>query len=65
MPANPETNYIPPAAAAPRMQGEALAAIGLAALLGALLLYGAGFASNARLHNAAHDARHAAGFPCN
>jgi cobalt transporter subunit CbtB len=65
MPAIPETTHVLPAADAPRTQGEALAAIGLATLLGALLLYGAGFASDVRLHNAAHDARHAAGFPCN
>lgn len=37
----------------------------LCALLGGLLVYGAGFTSDIRLHNAAHDARHAAGFPCN
>lgn len=33
--------------------------------LAAVLLYAAGFAPNIGLHNAAHDARHAAGFPCN
>ncbi len=35
-----------------------------AALLGASLLYGIGFAQSEVLHNAAHDSRHAAGFPC-
>jgi len=34
-----------------------------AALLGLALLYGVGFAP-AAVHNAAHDARHAAAFPC-
>lgn len=35
-----------------------------AALLGAALIFGAGFSSKMALHNAAHDTRHAAGFPC-
>lgn len=33
-------------------------------LLGMVILYGAGFASSAAVHNAAHDGRHAQGFPC-
>ena len=32
--------------------------------LGLLLLAGAGFAGSDYLHNAAHDTRHAIGFPC-
>jgi cobalt transporter subunit CbtB len=36
----------------------------LAMSFGALLLYGVGFAQDSRLHNAAHDTRHAIGFPC-
>ena len=36
----------------------------MAASLGAVLLFGAGFASMEALHNAAHDSRHSAGFPC-
>nr|VFJ60066.1 MAG: cobalt transporter subunit CbtB [Candidatus Kentron sp. DK]VFJ65066.1 MAG: cobalt transporter subunit CbtB [Candidatus Kentron sp. DK] len=41
-----------------------------AAILGAVLIFAAGFAHTAGfteanvLHNAAHDARHSAGFPC-
>ena len=35
-----------------------------AAALGFSTLYGIGFAQSEVLHNAAHDARHAAGFPC-
>lgn len=31
---------------------------------GLLILYGVGFSSFARAHNAAHDTRHANGFPC-
>lgn len=32
--------------------------------LGIVLLYGAAFAKAEALHNAAHDGRHSAGFPC-
>ncbi len=41
-----------------------LTAAFFAALLGASLLYGIGFAQSEVMHNAAHDSRHAAGFPC-
>jgi cobalt transporter subunit CbtB len=37
---------------------------GLALLLGLTLLVGTGFAGDYRLHNGAHDTRHAMGFPC-
>jgi cobalt transporter subunit CbtB len=38
---------------------------GLAALfLGLVLVGGIGFASDMAIHNGAHDARHALGFPC-
>jgi len=36
----------------------------LAACFGLLLVYAAGFAGIEELHNAAHDTRHAAAFPC-
>lgn len=36
----------------------------LAAGLGTVLLYAAGFAQTGLLHNAAHDSRHSASFPC-
>jgi cobalt transporter subunit CbtB len=36
----------------------------LAALLGATLLAAAGFVQIEAVHNAAHDVRHANGFPC-
>jgi cobalt transporter subunit CbtB len=36
----------------------------LAAVLGLVLLYAAGFSAIAPLHNAAHDGRHSASFPC-
>jgi cobalt transporter subunit CbtB len=35
-----------------------------AAFLGMFLLWGVGFAGPAVIHNAAHDARHSAAFPC-
>ena len=40
-----------------------LAAV-FAALLGAFLLYGVGFAGSNVMHNAAHDSRHSLTFPC-
>jgi cobalt transporter subunit CbtB len=36
----------------------------LAGMLGLALLYAAGFSEIAPLHNAAHDGRHSATFPC-
>jgi cobalt transporter subunit CbtB len=32
--------------------------------LGSFLIYGTGLAQDSHLHNAAHDTRHAIGFPC-
>jgi cobalt transporter subunit CbtB len=40
-------------------------AVGMSALfLGSFIVFGVGLAQDARLHNAAHDTRHATGFPC-
>jgi cobalt transporter subunit CbtB len=36
----------------------------LTLVFGVLLLAGAGFAGSDYVHNAAHDTRHAIGFPC-
>jgi cobalt transporter subunit CbtB len=33
-------------------------------LFGLIMLYGVGFSTIAEVHNAAHDTRHATGFPC-
>jgi cobalt transporter subunit CbtB len=33
-------------------------------LFGVVLIAGSGFASTPAVHNAAHDQRHAVGFPC-
>lgn len=47
-----------------RTADASLAAILFAALLGAGLLFAAGFANSATLHAAAHDGRHSVSFPC-
>jgi cobalt transporter subunit CbtB len=36
----------------------------LAAALGLFMIWGVGFSPIAAIHNAAHDLRHASGFPC-
>lgn len=36
----------------------------LAAAFGTLLVFGMGFVDIEAVHNAAHDGRHSAGFPC-
>lgn len=36
----------------------------LSAFVGAFVVFGVGFAHSNVLHNAAHDSRHALGFPC-
>ena len=36
----------------------------LALFLGSIFVLGTGFSHIGAVHNAAHDARHAAGFPC-
>ena len=43
---------------------QRLIAGALALMLGTVLLVGTGFAGDYRLHNGAHDTRHAMGFPC-
>lgn len=47
-----------------RSEATSLVSIAFVALLGATVLFVAGFANSATLHDAAHDTRHAAGFPC-
>lgn len=43
---------------------DRLAPILSAFLLGVIVIAGAGFVSTPLVHNAAHDQRHAIGFPC-
>ena len=45
-------------------RSETLGAVVFTALLGAFLIWGVGFSQIDVLHNAAHDTRHSAGFPC-
>lgn len=50
-----------------RTQGAtnvSLANIAIVALIGAVLVFTAGLAQSEALHDAAHDVRHATGFPC-
>lgn len=41
-----------------------LVSVAFVALLGVAVLFVAGHAQSATLHDAAHDIRHATGFPC-
>ncbi|WP_225025853.1 CbtB domain-containing protein [Xinfangfangia pollutisoli] len=45
-------------------KSSALTAVVFLALLGVATLFVAGHAQSAALHDAAHDVRHATGFPC-
>ena len=54
----------PDAPAASRARALAILSALAAAALGLVLVCGAGLAPMEAIHNAAHDARHAAGFPC-
>lgn len=58
------TTANPSSATATGARSGRLAAVLFAALFGGLMIFGAGLANSDGLHNAAHDARHAFGFPC-
>ena len=45
-------------------RSNTLIAAAMAALFGALVIWGVGFSPIAALHNAAHDTRHSMAFPC-
>ncbi|MGB3279529.1 MAG: CbtB domain-containing protein [Pseudorhodobacter sp.] len=45
-------------------KSSALLSVLFVALLGGTILFVAGHAQSAALHDAAHDVRHATGFPC-
>ena len=51
-------------AAASTSRSSVLSQALLAAVLGVVLLFGVGFSHLPAVHNAAHDTRHSAGFPC-
>ena len=46
-----------------RLEAKRLGAL-FAIIFGVFLIWGTGYANAGLLHNAAHDARHAIGFPC-
>lgn len=54
----------PVAGAAEQARSDRLVAAVIAALFGAFVIWGVGFAPIAALHNAAHDTRHSMAFPC-
>lgn len=56
------TSRVQAAAAVALPQRLMTAAFG--GLIGFLLIFGVGFAHPETIHNAAHDTRHAASFPC-
>ena len=49
--------------AAPAALSRVSAAL-IAAFIGVAVLFGVGFAQPETVHDATHDSRHAAGFPC-
>jgi len=57
-------NVLPEAAVPALAQSATMLSALLAAALGALLVLGVGFLHAAPVHDAAHDTRHAIGFPC-
>ena len=61
MPANTTTPAITRPASA---LAQRVTAACVAGLLGASLVYFAGFSHITAVHNAAHDTRHSAAFPC-
>lgn len=58
------TSMAPARSVAAARPASALLVAFAAMFVGAVLVYGVGFASPATIHNAAHDARHAFSFPC-
>ena len=58
------TSRTAPAAAQGARADAGLATLLFVAFFGATLVFAAGFANPAVLHDAAHDTRHALGFPC-
>jgi cobalt transporter subunit CbtB len=62
MPSTLATTAVPAASSASR--SSVLVPALMAAVLGIVLLFGVGFSHVEAFHNAAHDTRHAAAFPC-
>ena len=59
MPSNENTRTIASTALSQRVSAAVFGG-----LIGLFLIYGVGFANPESIHNAAHDTRHAASFPC-
>lgn len=55
---------LPAAGSRAAARSDALIAAAMAAVLGALVIWGVGFSPIGVLHNAAHDTRHSMPFPC-
>ena len=51
-------------AAASISASQRISVAALGGIVGLFLIYGVGFAHPEAIHNAAHDTRHAASFPC-
>jgi cobalt transporter subunit CbtB len=58
-----QSELVLPAGVPARRVADRLPALALL-LFGMVTLYGVGFSTISAAHNAAHDTRHAAGFPC-
>ena len=58
------TTAAPVTSAVPARRAAVLAQALLAAVLGAVIVFGVGFSEVSAIHNAAHDVRHSNGFPC-
>jgi len=58
-----QSGLVFPAGIPARRVADRLPALALL-LFGVVMLYGVGFTTISAAHSAAHDTRHAAGFPC-
>lgn len=59
-----QSAIIAPGNALPGTRSVTIAPALMAAVLGLFMVWGIGFSEASAVHNAAHDARHSAGFPC-
>lgn len=61
---NQQSNPAQSAQARPTAISSEIVQLAGAALIGAFVVYGVGFSHLMPMHNAAHDTRHSATFPC-
>ena len=64
MPTNPAVQIQDAVLPVSNVWKDKIAPAMLAVCFGALLIFGMGFVNIEAVHNAAHDGRHSAGFPC-